>query len=41
MCADLIQIILDETLWGWSNAWLDRYCQKLNVVTEKQAEPVS
>jgi farnesyl-diphosphate farnesyltransferase len=25
------KIILDSTLWGWSNTWLDRYYQELNV----------
>ena len=29
------QIIVDSKLWGWSNAWLDNYYQKLNVVPEK------
>jgi len=29
------QIVIDTTLWGWSNFWLDSYYQKLNVVTEK------
>jgi len=29
------QIVMDATLWGWSNLWLDRYYQKLNVVTEE------
>lgn len=29
------QIVKDAMLWGWSNRWLDRYYQKLNVVTEK------
>jgi hypothetical protein len=23
--------VLDATLWGWSNLWLDRYYQELNV----------
>ena len=26
------KIVLDSTLWGWSNTWLDRYYQELNVV---------
>jgi len=26
------KIVLDSTLWGWSNIWLDRYYQELNVV---------
>ncbi|MBK8619663.1 MAG: squalene/phytoene synthase family protein [Anaerolineales bacterium] len=26
------KIVLDATLWGWSNIWLDRYYQELNVV---------
>lgn len=25
------QIVLDSTLWGWSNLWLDSYYKKLNV----------
>jgi farnesyl-diphosphate farnesyltransferase len=25
------KIVLDSTLWGWSNIWLDRYYQELNV----------
>ena len=29
------QIVVDSKLWGWSNAWLDIYFQKLNVVPEK------
>jgi farnesyl-diphosphate farnesyltransferase len=29
------QIVVDSKLWGWSNAWLDNYFQKLNVVPEK------
>jgi farnesyl-diphosphate farnesyltransferase len=29
------QIVIDSRLWGWSNAWLDNYYQKLNVVPEK------
>ena len=28
------KIVLDATLWGWSNLWLDRYYQKLNVIGE-------
>jgi farnesyl-diphosphate farnesyltransferase len=32
---DVKRIVLDATLWGWSNVWLDSYYQKLNVVTEK------
>ena len=39
--AEVKQIVMQATLWGWSNAWLDRYCKKLNVVTEKQVDPVS
>ncbi|MDQ3006197.1 MAG: squalene/phytoene synthase family protein [Chloroflexota bacterium] len=31
------RIVLDATLWGWSNAWLDNYYQKLNMVKEEQA----
>jgi farnesyl-diphosphate farnesyltransferase len=26
------KIVLDATLWGWSNLWLDRYYQELNVI---------
>ena len=26
------KIVLDSTLWGWSNLWLDRYYQKLNAI---------
>lgn len=29
------QIVVDSKLWGWSNAWLDNYFQKLNAVPEK------
>ncbi len=29
------RIVMQATLWGWSNSWLDNYYQKLNVVTEK------
>lgn len=29
------RIVRDATLWGWSNAWLDRYSKKLNVAGEK------
>lgn len=25
------KIVLDSTLWGWSNAWLDRYYQELKT----------
>jgi len=25
------QIVMDSTLWGWSNLWLDSYYKKLNV----------
>jgi len=25
------KIVLDSTLWGWSNLWLDRYYHELNV----------
>ena len=25
------QIVMDATLWGWSNLWLDNYYQKLNA----------
>jgi len=29
--AEVKQIVMDSTLWGWSNFWLDRYYNKLNV----------
>jgi farnesyl-diphosphate farnesyltransferase len=29
---DVKQIVFDSTVWGWSNIWLDRYYEKLNVV---------
>jgi farnesyl-diphosphate farnesyltransferase len=25
------KIVLDSTLWGWSNLWLERYYQELNI----------
>lgn len=28
------KIVLDSTLWGWSNTWLDRYYQELNIVAD-------
>ena len=28
------KIVLDSTLWGWSNLWLDRYYQELNVARD-------
>jgi farnesyl-diphosphate farnesyltransferase len=28
------KIVMDSTLWGWSNQWLDRYYQELNVIVE-------
>ena len=31
------QIVMDTTLWGWSNSWLDSYYQKLNIVNKEQA----
>ncbi len=31
------QIVMDATLWGWSNSWLDSYYQKLNIVNKEQA----
>ena len=30
--ADVKKIVLDSTLWGWSNQWLDKYYQELNTV---------
>jgi farnesyl-diphosphate farnesyltransferase len=29
--AEVKRIVIDTTLWGWSNLWLDRYYQKLNI----------
>ena len=29
------QIVMDATLWGWSNSWLDSYYQKLNIVNKE------
>ncbi len=26
------KIVMDSTLWGWSNVWLDRYYKELNVI---------
>lgn len=28
------KIVMDSTLWGWSNLWLDRYYQELNAAAE-------
>jgi hypothetical protein len=25
------KIVMDSTLWGWSNTWLDSYYEKLNA----------
>jgi len=33
--AEVKRIVLDATLWGWSNRWLDSYYKKLNIVNEK------
>jgi farnesyl-diphosphate farnesyltransferase len=30
--AEVKKIVFDSTLWGWSNLWLERYYQELNVV---------
>lgn len=30
--ADVKKIVVDSTIWGWSNLWLDRYYQELNTV---------
>jgi farnesyl-diphosphate farnesyltransferase len=30
------RIVMQATLWGWSNSWLDNYYQELNVAPEKQ-----
>jgi len=32
---DVKRIVLDSTIWGWSNTWLDSYYEKLNVMTEE------
>lgn len=32
--SDVKKIVLDATLWGWSNIWLDRYYKELNVIAE-------
>lgn len=32
--AEVKKIVLDSTLWGWSNLWLDRYYSELNTVIE-------
>ena len=32
--SEVKKIVLDATLWGWSNTWLDRYYQELNVVVD-------
>lgn len=29
---DVKKIVLDSTLWGWSNLWLDRYYRELNII---------
>ena len=29
--SEVKKIVLDSTLWGWSNLWLERYYQELNV----------
>ena len=31
------RIVMDATLWGWSNSWLDSYYQKLNIVKKERA----
>ena len=31
------RIVMDATLWGWSNSWLDSYYQKLNIIKKEQA----
>ena len=30
------RIVRDATLWGWSNAWLDRYSEKLNTASKEE-----
>jgi farnesyl-diphosphate farnesyltransferase len=32
---EVMQIVLDSKLWGWSNIWLDSYYQKLNALPQK------
>ncbi len=32
--AEVKKIILDSTLWGWSNLWLDRYYRRMNIIAE-------
>jgi farnesyl-diphosphate farnesyltransferase len=32
--AEVKKIVLDSTLWGWSNLWLDRYYLELNVARD-------
>lgn len=29
---DVKKIVMDSTLWGWSNVWLDKYYQELSTV---------
>jgi len=29
--AEVKRIVRDATLWGWSNAWLDRYSRRLTA----------
>jgi len=29
---DVKKIVMDATLWGWSNQWLDHYYQELNII---------
>ncbi|MBI3163111.1 MAG: squalene/phytoene synthase family protein [Chloroflexi bacterium] len=30
--SEVRKIVFDSTLWGWSNAWLDRYYRQLNTI---------
>ncbi len=32
--SDVKRIVLDATLWGWSNTWLDRYYHEMNVIVD-------
>ena len=32
--SEVKKIVLDATLWGWSNTWLDRYYQELNIAVD-------
>ena len=32
--SEVKKIVLDSTLWGWSNIWLDRYYQQMNILAK-------